>query len=233
MKHFSFSALLAIFVAAGASTGCATAIGLAVGVGIDRQKDKVVKPVGGAQEVHTLRAGTVVELRLRDGRALRGRYRGLDWTLTEARISRYKIAGGALAHDLALPALGRGARLALTRGAVAAGELIGYGPDFIIFREEEEKPPVRVSLDRIVSLADFEGRTVTGPRLAELLSTAQPPVVAGVQLERGNRTTIVPYEDVVAVGRLVTPAKAKEVGLLVGSIVDAIAIATLWWQTSQ
>jgi len=43
VKHLPFSThLLAIFNAAGSSTGCATASGLAVGVGIDRQKDKSV-----------------------------------------------------------------------------------------------------------------------------------------------------------------------------------------------
>ena len=145
-KHLSSSGLLlAVLLPAGLSTGC-TAIGLAVGAVADSYKDKVVKPVRGAQQVHTLKAGAAVELRLRDGRAVRGRYRGLDWTLNEARVSQYKVAGRVLAHDLALPAPGPGARLALTRGHVAPGELIGFGPGFVVFREELGRPLVRVSL---------------------------------------------------------------------------------------
>jgi hypothetical protein len=217
--------LLCGLLAAGPSTGC-TAIGAAVGAAADHDKEKVVKPID-TEALESLKDGASIEVRLRDGRSLRGRYRGLDWALTDDRIARYEVSGRALANDLGLPAPGPGARLALTRGEVASGELLGFGADFVVFREDEQRMPVRVSLDRVESLADAAGRTATGPSLGELLATAQIPVEAGLRLEQENGTTLVAHRDIAAVGQLVSPHSGRNRGVVIGAALDALVIGIM------
>ncbi len=227
MRRGSFlSSLLSVLLAAGPSTGC-TAIGFAAGAAADRFQENVVKPAGGARDVETLQVGTAVELTLRDGRTVRGRFQGLDLTVTEARIPQYQASARDLAEKLGLPGPGPGARVALTRGAEATGELIGYGPDFVVFREREGKPPVVVSLDRIVRLAGADRRTITGPVLEELLRTAGVRLLARVRLEQADVTTLIPYEDVVGMGYVVSPSSGKETGLIVGAVLDVLYIAAM------
>jgi hypothetical protein len=142
--------------------------------------------------------------------------------LTETRLSRYKSTGQALARDLTLPAPGPGASLVLTGDRVAIGELVGYGPGFVVFCEQPEGPPTRVPLDHVLKLAGAGARNLTGPRLEEALSDAPLPVLAGLRIEQPDRTAVIPYEDVEAVGRLVRPRKGLKTGLIVGAILDAL-----------
>lgn len=219
--------LLTVLLPGGLSTGC-TAIGAAVGAAADHHKEKVVTSLGDAREVLSLKEGQEVELRLRDGGTVRGRYQGLDWTLTEARVSRYEATGRDIAHALDLPAPGPGATLELTRGMIATGQLIGYGHDFVVFGEDPDGRAARVSLDRVVKLTDAEGRTVTAARLEDVLDAAPGPILAGLRLEQGDAMTVVPSEDVVAAGRLTRPSSGVKAGLIIGAVIDAVLIASLW-----
>ena len=219
------SPVLSVLLAAGPSTGC-TAIGFAAGAAADRFQEKVVKPAGGARDVEALQAGAAVELTLRDGRTVRGRYQGLDLTVTEARIPQYQASARDLAETLGLPGPGPGARVALTRGAEATGELIGYGPDFVVFRERGGS---RRSASRWTASCGWPtptGRTITGPVLEERLQTAGVRLLARVRLEQADVTTLVPYEDVVGVGYVVSPSSGKAIGLIVGTVLDVLYIAT-------
>jgi len=155
--------------------------------------------------------------------------RGLDWTLTEARIAQYAAAAGALAQDLDLPAPGRGVRLMLAGGQVLTGELIGFGASFIVFRQGVEEPPAQVFTMLITSVTDAQGRKVDGRRLEERLTSGPVPLVAGVLLEHEGATREVAYQDVVALGRVTSPDKGSRTGHIVGLVLDAIVISSHWW----
>jgi hypothetical protein len=75
----SLVALLVLPLCVGSTTSC-TLIGMAVGASADRHNEKVVGVVGSVQDLHALKEGTRVELLLRDGRKLRGRYLGAEST---------------------------------------------------------------------------------------------------------------------------------------------------------
>jgi hypothetical protein len=225
----SCTLLLLLLVGAGSSYGCATAAGFAMGSAADRDKGKVARPLGSVQEIRGLEPGTPVELQLRDERRLRGRYQGLDTTVTDGLIARYRAAGDTLSRELGLPATGPGAQLELRGPLRTSGELIGYTPDAVIFKEGE-RSPLPVPLYRIVSVTDAAGRTLTGRDLERRLGKARTPVVASLKLEQDGKTTLVPSEDIVAVSRLVTPSSATKKGILIGAIVDValvvLAVAT-------
>lgn len=228
MRHSTSACvpILALALAGGGLAAC-TAIGYGVGALIDKGKDKKVKPVGGAQDVETLPPGTAVELQLHDGRVLRGRYQGLDWTRADDYPSRYEAARRSLAAEVTLPELGPGARIAVTNGTVAEGELLGFGPGFVLFDEHGGGEPTRVAFHRIASVADAGGRTISGSRLESLVAGNRIPLRAGLRLEQDGGTIVVPYGDVMTAGRLVSPRGAKTAGLVVGAVLDAIAVAAI------
>jgi hypothetical protein len=221
----SLVTLLVLPLLVGASTNC-TFIGAGVGASVDRRHASFVKLEGGVGGVDSLEDDAQVELLLRDGRKVEGRYRGLDWTLTDARLSLYESQGADIARNLALPAPGPGASLSF-RAGVVSGRLFGYGPRFVVFREEPEGVPVRVFLGPVVELTDAEGRKVTGSRLREVLGAEPVPVIAGLRLEQAGQSVVFLSEDIAAVARLETPSKGKAIGFAIGALVDTVVV-TSW-----
>jgi hypothetical protein len=206
--------------------GC-TLVGLGIGALVDHEKPPKRKPVVGP-EVETLEPGTSLEVGTRDGHTVSGRYGGLVWARPEEYGPRYATARQALAGEAALPALGAGARVAVTSGSLATGGYLGLGPGFVSFQPADRREPSRVDLDHVVSLTDAEGRTIAGERLRTLVSSGRVPLLAGLLVEQAGGKQVVPFEDVTTVGRVVKSNKGKKTGLLVGVAVDvALVVASL------
>jgi len=215
--------VLPVLSVLGSSVGC-TLIGAAVGASVDRHAAKVVKPMD-VRDVRALEAGATIELQLKDGRSLRGRYRGLDWTLTDTRLSQYAAISGPLARELDLPAPGEAVRVTLAgSGSTQTGELLGYGGDFLVLSGTDGAPPTRVLTTSMRSLADAEGRTLSRRELSERLARGEVPLVAGLRLEQDGASEEIPFDEVAAIGRVTTPNRGKVTGLLVGLLIDAIVI---------
>jgi len=205
--------------------GC-TLVGMWIGARADRGKQSV-RPVTGP-EVQGLKPGVSVEVATRDGHTLSGTYRGLVWSRPDEYGPRYAAAQQTLAGEAALPALGSGARLAVTNGSVGTGEYLGLGPGFVSFQETGRREPSRVDLDQVVSLADAEGRTIAGERLRTLASSGRVPLMAGLLIEQVGGSQVVSFEDITTVGQVVKSNKGKNTGLLVGLAVDvALVVAVI------
>ena len=217
--------LVAIAVAASLALSSCTLVGLGIGALSDRGQPPKLKAVA-APEVQALKIGSALEIGTRDGHTLSGTYGGLMWARPEEYGPRYETARHSLGAEGPLPALGPGARLVTADGKMVTGEYLGLGPGLVMFREADQPQPGRVDLDRVVSLADAGGRTITGERLRPLVSSGRVPLQAGLLLELPGGRQVVPYEEVTSVSRVVKSNTGKKTGLLVGLGVD-VALVTL------
>jgi hypothetical protein len=202
--------------------GC-TIIGWAIGYGVDHGKPPREKPVA-RSEIDTLHAGQKVEVHLWDGQSLRGEYQGLEWDTFEAYAPRYEAARAALEGELALPALGPGARLVVTSGGSATGDFRGLGPGFIRFLEAGASE-LSIRNERIASLRDAAGHDVNGTALDKLLSERRVPTLTSVKLRTASGSRLVPHEDIAGVSRLDARKTGRTVGLFVGLTADIVVSA--------
>ncbi len=204
-------------------SGC-TAIGFGTGAIVDHKKPPKAKPVA-KSEVDTLAVGEAIEFQLWDGTRLSGKYQGLQWERPDAYAPRYEEARARLATDAAVPALGPGAHVVVTDGGTATGEFLGIGAGVIRFVERGSAVSIR--LDRILTLADAAGRSVSGAALAELVAARRLPTLAGLTVDGKAGTRVVEYADVAGVSRLQRPNSGKLIGALVGLAIDAATVAYL------
>ena len=216
---------VATAVAASLVLSSCTLVGLGIGSLADRGRPPKLKPVA-APEIQALKIGSTIELGTRDGHTLSGTYGGLTWARPEEYEPRYETARQSLGAEGPLPALGPGARLVTADGKMATGEYLGLGPGLVSFREAAQPQPGRVDLDRVVSLTDAAGRTITGESLRLLVSSGRVPLEAGLLLESAGARQVVPFEEVTTVSRVVKSNTGKKTGLLIGLAVD-VAVVTV------
>jgi hypothetical protein len=224
MRELSSRSPRALAIALSVALSGCTAVGFGVGTLVDHKRPPKAKPVA-RSEVDTLVVGEAIELQLWDGTRLSGKYQGLQWERADAYAPRYEAARAKLAPDAAVPALGPGARVVVTSGGTATGEFLGLGAGVVRFVERGAEVSIR--LDRVLTLADAAGRSVSGAALAELVAARRLPTLAALTIEgkAGNRA--VDYADVAGVSRLQRSNSGKLVGTLLGLAVDVAAVAIL------
>jgi hypothetical protein len=204
-------------------SGC-TVVGLGLGALQDSKAPPKAKPVA-KSEVDTLAVGEAIEIQLWDGTRLSGKYQGLRWENPDAYAPRYEEARGKLAKDVAIPALGPGARVVVTSGGSAAGEFVGVGAGVIRFVETGTE--MSIGLDRILTLADAEGRSASGTTLTELVAARRLPTLAGLTVDGKAGTRTVDYADIAGVSRLSKRNTGKLTGVLAGLTLDLVAVAVV------
>jgi hypothetical protein len=214
----------ALAIAASISLAGCTAVGLGIGALKDHKTPPKAKPVA-KSEVDTLVVGEAIELQLWDGTRLPGKYQGLRWERPDAYAPRYEEARGKLATDAVVPALGPGARLVVTSGGTATGEFVGIGAGVVRFVERGTELNIR--FDRILTLADATGRSVSGATLTELVATRRLPTLAGLTIDGKAGTRVVDYADVAGVSRLQRSHSGKLIGALIGLAADAVVVALI------
>jgi hypothetical protein len=210
--------------------GC-TAIGWLVGHSVDKGKPPQPQPVGRG-EADTLKSGEPILITLWDGRTLRGDYQGLDWARPAEYRPRYEAARKKLEPSLVLPALGPGARVVATNGNAATGDFAGVWPGFVRFLEPG-LPEGRLRTERIVSLTDASGNTVSGAALDKLMAERRLPALTGLRIRVAEASQVVDHGEVAAVSRLVRPKSAGTVGALIGLAVDVAVVSLFAYEMSQ
>jgi hypothetical protein len=128
MRH-SFRALPLLVGLLASTSGC-TLIGAAVGAAVDRHAQKTVKPID-AEDVESLQVGARIELELKDGRTLCGRYRGLDRSSSAAGV-RLRLEQGGGTSDVELGKVVAIGRVTTPNRGKVTGLLIGLLIDAIL-----------------------------------------------------------------------------------------------------
>jgi hypothetical protein len=211
--------------------GC-TLIGFVVGEMSDRGS-KPVSPSLPPAELTVLRPGSGIQLQLRDGTRVGGRYKGLDFTRPESYPARYEAAVRESGAESPLPALGAGARVVLGNGDAIEGELLGLGPGFVSVRTTRGKEKV-LALAGVRSVTDAAGRSASLASLQALIAERRVPLIAGLKMDvtPGGRQ-VVPYDEVVTVTVVGRSHTGRNSGLLLGAIVDVAVVALAAYQMSQ
>jgi hypothetical protein len=220
---------LVLLGAAVAFAGC-TAIGYFVGAHSDKKKPLEAKPLA-RSDVQVLEAGEAVEVHLWDGRVLSGRYQGLEWAPRVTYGPRYEAARKTLAAEVALPALGPGARLTVTSGISETGDFRGVGPGFVRFTPARQ-PEISIGMERVVTLSDAEGRSITGEALGRLVAERRLPAITSLVIETPVGNERVDHAEVAGLSRLVRSHRGRVTGTLIGLAVDVAVVAWLSYELS-
>jgi hypothetical protein len=205
-----------------ALAGC-TAIGYFVGAHSDKQKPVKAKPVA-RNDVDVLETGEAVEVHLWDGRVLSGKYQGLEWARPQEYGPRYEAARKTLEAEVPLPALGPGARLTVTSGESDTGDFRGVGPGFVRFAQEGG-PESTIRMQRVVTLSDAEGRSITGDTLGRLVAERRLPALTSLVIETPVGNERVDHAEVAGLSRLVRSHSGRVTGTLIGLAVDVAVVA--------
>jgi len=212
-------ALLVVVVAA-ALTGCSL-IGLGIGASIDRDNAGKRKPIE-AWQVVAVGPGTPVDVSLRDGGQLSGKYVGLVPVPPEQyadSFERSREANGS-AHP---PVLGSTVTVAVKSGKQKQGELLGFDLKSLVIREAGGKQPTAVELSRVVRLSDSAGGDVEGETLRRMALAGKIPYLSAMAVDTASGRTQVPLD---LVARIDVPKKshATLTGFLVGAVIDAVLV---------
>jgi hypothetical protein len=207
-------------VVAAALTGCSL-IGLGVGASIDKDNAGKRKPIE-PSEVVAVGPGTPVDVFLRDGGQLSGKFMGLVPVPPEQyadSFARSREANGS-EHP---PLLGSTVTVAVKSGKQKQGELLGFGLKSLVIRETGAEQPTAVELSRIVRVSDSAGDDVDGRALQRLVTEGKIPLLSAMAVDTASGRTQIPLD---LVARIDVPRKShgKMTGFLVGAAIDAVLV---------
>jgi hypothetical protein len=205
-------------------SGC-TFFGWLIGRDVDHKaRPRVVPPLQAA----SVEKGKRVELTLRDGSLVAGRFDGLEAVPPAVYRERWKESLQTLAPATVLPGLGA-ARIRTKAGREGDVTLLGVRPGELSFREGTGSTPLKVSLDSLASLSVPGGGAIEGATLSRLAQDGRLPFLDTlvVTTKDGARRTV-PMESVRSAtvnpdGRLGN--KGALTGALIGLAIDAILVA--------
>jgi hypothetical protein len=194
---------LAVLMAAPVA-GC-TLIRLGIGAEVDKKAQP--KPVA-TYSLATASKGSDLELTLRDGSVVSGRFDGLEPVPEAQYRERWKESLQALATITPVPGLGR-VQVRTKAGQEADATLVGITPAQVRLLESPASGPASVPFDKLASLGVPGGGAVDGATLARLAQEGSSPIedvrTAAVRSSHGG----------------------KLIGGLVGAAVDAIVVGTV------
>jgi hypothetical protein len=229
-KTISQSALLITAVAVLALNGCSM-IGLGIGVSIDSSKPNQ-KTVPGWQAT-AIKPGAPINVILKDGSWLHGKYSGLGRVPAEQYAALYSQARERKPEGILLPALGESieietsVRLFKEFEEKLEGTFEGFEHDRILSKLIGTTVLSGVPLSFVTKIAAGKGRVISGETIKELILAGQIPVMSAIVIEREAGKTQVAMNDVRQIEIPVKKHAALE-GFLIGAVIDtAIVFAVI------
>ena len=211
--------VVAILIAAQASAGCALAgapilAGATIGAVADIGREQTTQRC----EIEATPVGTRVHIRLRGGQTMDGRYQGEIFS-AEEYVVRYAAASG-------LPALQADIAVRLTSQRILNGRLVGFEPHRLILLGYDGRVSV-VALGEVLEVSEVSERAepvaVSGPFLIERELEGRLPYRSCVRVS----ATTFPLEAIEAVEVPYDKHAGIKTGVVIGLVVDALAIAAL------
>jgi len=203
--------------------GCSL-VGLGVGALVDKSNSGQSKAIEASQVV-AVGPGTPVDVSLRDGGQLSGKYVGLVPVPPEQYADSFARSreGNGSEH---VPALGSPVTVTLQSGKQQQGELLGFDGHRLVIRESGAKQPTAVELSRVVRLSDSAGGEVGGESLRRMSLAGKIPSLSAMAVDTASGRTQVPLD---LVSRIDVPKKghAKLAGFLVGAVIDAVIVIAI------
>jgi hypothetical protein len=200
-------------------SGC-TFFGWLIGHGVDKNaKPKPVPPL----QVARADKGQAIELVLRDGTNLAGRFDGLEPVPPTLYRERWKESLQALAPATPLPGLGP-ARLRTKKGSEGTVTLVGLRPGQLCFVEQGRAATETLSLESVGELGVPGGGSTDGAAFARLAQEGRLPYLDALALRTGDGgRRVVPLESVRSAS--IKNSHGARNGALIGALIDGILIA--------
>jgi hypothetical protein len=222
MRESPAAAVTAAILAAALPLAGCTLIGLGIGALVDRGSAGKRKPVP-TVSVTTLDEGRAIELTLRDGSLITGRYQGLEPVPEKPYGERWRESLQALAGEVSLPGLGP-VHVRTKAGAEGDVTLLGLGPGYLSVRAGNA-PLERVPLDSLASVSVPGGGSLDGTTLARLAAEGRLPYLEAVVVKGSAGRRSVPLEQVRTTS-LVTK-NGKKIGAIIGAAIDAALVTAV------
>jgi hypothetical protein len=200
-------------------SGC-TFFGWLIGHDVDKKaKPKPVPPL----QVARADKGQAIELVLRDGTNVAGRFDGLEPVPTTQYRERWKESLQALAPATPLPGLGP-ARLRTKKGMEGTVTLVGLRPGQLCFVEQGHAATDTLSLEGVAELGVPGGGSTEGAAFARLAQEGRLPYLDALAVRtRDGGRRLVPLESVRSAS--IKNSHGARNGALLGALIDGIVIA--------
>ena len=196
-----------------------TAIGWLIGHDADKKaRPRPVPPL----QVATLDKGKSVELVLRDGSVVAGRFDGMEPVPYAQYQDRWKQGLQLLAPATLVPGLGE-VRLHKKAGGEANVTLVGLRPGQLAFREAGHVTNGTAPLDSVAELGVPGGGSLDGATLSRIALEGRLPFLDAVAVKtKDGARQLVPVENVRSAS--VKSGNGALKGLLAGLVIDAVIV---------
>jgi len=214
---------LALLVAAGSTilfNGCCV-IGFGVGDAIDGSKLDQLSVNGWKEE--TIKSGSQMEIFLKDGTQLSGKYVGLERVSEEEYAERYAKSRKQNLEEVILPLLGDSIIFSgVSTEEARLYEFLGFGYKTVMLKVAGSTDISEVRLDVLRYAEDSCGNVFELEAIEKLISEGKIPLLSAIviQSEAGRREVAI--ENVYQIQVHIKRHGGRWMGLLVGAAVDAI-----------
>lgn len=229
-KIISKLALIIVAVATLALNGCSL-IGLSIGAQIDASKpDQTILP---GWEVVTIKPGTAINVILKDGNRLSGKYSGLYRIPAEQYAANYSQAREQKPEGILLPALGDSINIRLFLKKAKEPEISlectfeGFEHDRILFKQKGRTALSDVPLSFVTKIAGSRNKIISGETIQRLILEGEIPVLSAIVVEGEVEKTLVAMDNMSQIEIPVKKHDGALTGFLIGAVIDAVVVAAV------
>lgn len=212
--------------------GCSI-IGLTIGALSDARQPKAMTVPG--WKVDTLKVGAKVEVLLRDGRTVNGKFKGIKPMPFNQYVTLHNEAKAQLPEGMYLPnptdtlVMTFAARKPQESEVTVTGQLAGFVRDSVRVGQNVAGKARIVAwpLSELIRLSDQRGNELTGETIRSLINDGKIPVRSSLAILAKSEQKLIPTNQVQQVHQLAGKKEGVLVGFLLGAAIDAAVIAAV------
>lgn len=212
--------------------GCSI-IGLSIGALSDARQPKAMTVPG--WKVDTLKVGAKVEVLLRDGRTVNGKFKGIKPMPFNQYVTLHNEAKAQLPEGMYLPnptdtlVMTFAARKPQESEVTVTGQLAGFVRDSVRVGQNVAGKARIVAwpLSELIRLSDQRGNELTGETIRSLINDGKIPVRSSLAILAKSEQKLIPTNQVQQVHQLAGKKEGVLVGFLLGAAIDAAVIAAV------
>ncbi|MFH1941760.1 MAG: hypothetical protein ABIL68_06610 [bacterium] len=210
--------VLAIAVSTFLLNSC-TLIGLASGAAADAKKPDQMNIPG--RSVETVKPGTQIEIVLKDGSQLIGKYLGLEHFPDNEYKEKYLKSLETLREKVRLPALDDSITITTISGKPFKCAFLGFDFRYLWMRMTNRNESDAVILRELTSIEDNQGNILTGETVRDLINKGEVPLLSAIVIQNETGKALVATDEVDQIQVLVNKYGAIG-GFLAGAGIDMV-----------
>lgn len=206
--------------------GCSI-MGLAIGEAADASKpDRYTLSQG---QVRSLEKGKKLELLLRNGEKKSGKFFRIVRTPEQQYARIYSLARKQISNLTSLPNLGEQLTIIQNSNTPVICNLIGVDFNYLEINVDYQTDPTKVYLDSVASIVTFDGNTIDGTIIRDLVANGEISSFSIIQLDEKIGTTTTTISSIalhdISKIEMHSTKKGKFVGFGMGLIIDIVIVS--------